>query len=1171
MAFWKFGFHSQSAIDSILSSSTANQHHANPNAGCSTPSFSNPSLLLDKLLEEDDLLQEIKAQHPKLVEFLGTREVVSRILGYVSGLIFDDEEADRLAEHSNSSLNRLSSNHPSAPASASASSAASSTSPQSPQGPSAVMGYGGALFNSFRTRVVNDTIGALLMDALDSEGRTPEDRAKAERRKIRYPYLCTEILASDLWSVTSQIFSDFPRLNLLTRFWDAVLDQPPSATASKSVQIGYWAKANITLINSKPSEMMSFIRSYPNLIPKLLAHFNSSPIVDVLMRIIQSEQTTDGTIDWLIDSTDFVELIISLLHPSRTPDLHRSVAEFLKDVIAFCTNHVISTSPSPNLPNKVSNGSLPGAEGGPTSSPDLARPVPGPSIQQSSNDSEDHPKFITTRLMRELSSSAVVSKLLSFGLDTPVSEDDGVITNTSLASSLINSLSVVIDLIRRNNSDYSEHQLMVYLRDYPPAPGGEEEGEPSEEGHEKPLSDSAPRVVPLIGLLNAIGDRLGDLQMLIKSPRSATKPLQTVVGMSVPLTQERFRLIELYAELLHCSNMALVNRLDSEPRPRYNKDGALVSGLDALVAIFGPSNDELLSKPSSDAPPTVVDSEELASAASHPSSPEVPVNLTMATTADSEELSEKAEQPSASVASSPENSSPEKFSPEKSSPEESVPSPAETSPTEGGSGIPAGVRMKELFLKHKVLDSCFDLFFAFPWNNFLHNVIYDLVQQSLNAKFSRLQPSGLASLKLAQSFFEDTRIVDRLLDGVDANHLYQMKAKNGRLGNMGHLILIGDEVLKAVENNPEEFESILEELEKNERWTAFLNGPIHEAREHAKLPLGGVMPVIGGGMIEAPLMPATDEVESSLIAASTGNSTSSITPPIQEESPVSIEERTGLGSSGGNGKGKKVRQGRTKKDGEEEGSDEDEMMSVQSTRKAPPGLLHRFQEPKQQTDYGDDDCWDSSRHSDPSSFRSSLLSNPNSPAFHQMSSSSVISNPTPFGFDDRFDAPTRSFPQSFQDHSNLDESDDRGPGEGGGFDDDFGGLGEVDRRGITSQASARGTPRPQQAQPSSERSPAQNLQQSLSITGGTGGGVQTLKQEQEEEEEWGEFAGPTPAITLTPSTNLLDSKADDENQWNDFDLLVDQTHSMSLTDPTPSSSSITHNTTTTTPDPSSSS
>ncbi|KAA1071417.1 hypothetical protein PGT21_006615 [Puccinia graminis f. sp. tritici] len=158
-------------------------------------------------------------------------------------------------------------------------------------------------------------------------------------------------------------------------------------------------------------------------------------------------------------------------------------------------------------------------------------------------------------------------------------------------------------------------------------------------------------------------------------------------------------------------------------------------------------------------------------------------------------------------------------------------------------------------------------------------------------------------------------------------------------------------------------------------------------------------------------MPAMDEVKSSLIAASAGNSTLSITPPIQEESLVSIEERTGQGSSGGNGKGKKVRQGWTKKgegfacylvkqiavvgleadehhthssssssssneDGEEESSDEDKIMSVQSTRKAPPGLLHRFQEAKQQTDYGDDNCWDSSRHSNPSSRPNPLVKLP---------------------------------------------------------------------------------------------------------------------------------------------------------------------------------------------------
>ncbi|KAG0145840.1 hypothetical protein CROQUDRAFT_93430 [Cronartium quercuum f. sp. fusiforme G11] len=97
MAFWRFGFHSQSAIDTILSSSAAN-NNGQTTGGCSTPSSSNPSILLDKLLDEDDLLQEIKAQHPKLIEFLGTKDVVLRLLGYISGEIFDDEESDILEE-----------------------------------------------------------------------------------------------------------------------------------------------------------------------------------------------------------------------------------------------------------------------------------------------------------------------------------------------------------------------------------------------------------------------------------------------------------------------------------------------------------------------------------------------------------------------------------------------------------------------------------------------------------------------------------------------------------------------------------------------------------------------------------------------------------------------------------------------------------------------------------------------------------------------------------------------------------------------------------------------------------------------------------------------------------------------------------------------------------------
>jgi SIT4 phosphatase-associated protein len=53
------------------------------------------------------------------------------------------------------------------------------------------------------------------------------------------------------------------------------------------------------------------------------------------------------------------------------------------------------------------------------------------------------------------------------------------------------------------------------------------------------------------------------------------------VGPITPLTVERFRICELYAELLHCSNMALLNRAPGIG-PTYDEDGRLLGGLSAL-------------------------------------------------------------------------------------------------------------------------------------------------------------------------------------------------------------------------------------------------------------------------------------------------------------------------------------------------------------------------------------------------------------------------------------------------------------------------------------------------------------------------------------------------------------------------------------------------------------
>ncbi len=58
-------------------------------------------------------------------------------------------------------------------------------------------------------------------------------------------------------------------------------------------------------------------------------------------------------------------------------------------------------------------------------------------------------------------------------------------------------------------------------------------------------------------------------------------PVLTTLGAIPPLTFERYRICELYAELLHCSNMSLLNR-GPEYHHLYDSIGRLQGGLSAL-------------------------------------------------------------------------------------------------------------------------------------------------------------------------------------------------------------------------------------------------------------------------------------------------------------------------------------------------------------------------------------------------------------------------------------------------------------------------------------------------------------------------------------------------------------------------------------------------------------
>lgn len=139
-----------------------------------------------------------------------------------------------------------------------------------------------------------------------------------------------------------------------------------------------------------------------------------------------------------------------------------------------------------------------------------------------------------------------------------------------------------------------------------------------------------------------------------------------------------------------------------------------------------------------------------------------------------------------------------------------------------------------------------DFFFRFPWNNFLHNVVYDVVQQVFNGPMDR----GFNRM-LAIDLFETGNITMRIVDGQKKSDEAQEKNKM-RLGYIGHLTLIAEEVVKFTERHPPELlsESVLEKV-MNGEWITYVEVTLAETRERDNAILGGVRPDMAVGPRQA--------------------------------------------------------------------------------------------------------------------------------------------------------------------------------------------------------------------------------------------------------------------------------------------------------------------------------
>jgi SIT4-associating protein SAP185/190 len=148
-----------------------------------------------------------------------------------------------------------------------------------------------------------------------------------------------------------------------------------------------------------------------------------------------------------------------------------------------------------------------------------------------------------------------------------------------------------------------------------------------------------------------------------------------------------------------------------------------------------------------------------------------------------------------------------------------------------------GDQLKLSLADNNCITTILNMFFKFPWNNFLHNVVFDIVQQILNGPMH----DGFNKF-LAIDLFGQGHLTDLICQGHASCEKYEAEHKM-RLGYMGHLTLISEEVVKfTAVYTPESISPVIAEAVAKHQWIQYVTHTLVKTRDQYNLILGGRRP-----------------------------------------------------------------------------------------------------------------------------------------------------------------------------------------------------------------------------------------------------------------------------------------------------------------------------------------
>ncbi len=505
----------------------------------------------------------------------------------------------------------------------------------------------------------------------------------------------------------------------------SILDRPDPL----SINMGnYFMKINEHLLDMKTAEMIEYIHKASNLVEGFLHHVDTSPLMDFLLKLIATDrpESPTGIIELLHDQ-DLIPSLVNYLSSDYSADVQSAAADFLKALITISANNGDDTSIGPN------------------------------------------------ELTRQLVSESVMQHFVKIMLQG--------------GYALANGVGIVIEIIRKNNSDYDPIPVR-YDTDDPDPP--------------------TPRDPIYLGdMVRIFSESMSKFSVLLH--KEIDKPLLTPIGEIMPLGFERFKICELTAELIHCSNMALLNDREASE---------IVKDRDIIRRKLTEKRKELL-KDSTDAssiPWDEIDiSDEIANL--HLYSPSDP-----ATNNENDGDTEMNIDDNTGKLKAVNADSYDDLNLEDGTESEKA---LRQNPV-------VGDLLKISLYDNKVICSIVGMFSKFPWNNFLHNVVFDIVQQILNASLH----IGYNKF-LVIDIFDRCRITSMLLEAYDK--CTKNEQETGiRFGYMGHLALIAEEIVKFVSMNLDNTisSSIIKEAVEDSKWKDFEDDTLSDIRSKYNAVLG---------------------------------------------------------------------------------------------------------------------------------------------------------------------------------------------------------------------------------------------------------------------------------------------------------------------------------------------